>query len=396
MYKFSADCIFPVSGQPVPQGVVIADEQGRVLAVEPRHRHDPATLRILQGVIVPGFINAHCHLELSHLKGRIATGAGLLPFLQGVVTLRDIPQEEVLRAIAQADADMYEAGIVAVGDISNKLDTAPLKDRSRIRYYTFVEMFDFLQDDHAEAIFRHYLPVWEGQSTARGNRKSATPHAPYTVSPTLFRLIGQLNPPEATLSIHNQETPHEDELFQRKGGGLPEFFASFQKSLHHFQPTGQASIHYAMAHLNPAQRTLFVHNTFTRPEDIAAAHTWSERVFWATCPNANLYIENRLPQYRYFLDAQAHVCIGTDSLSSNWQLSVLEEMKTIARYQSFVPFETLLKWATLNGAQALGFDADLGSIEPGKTPGLNLLENLTHLPNGSYALTSSTTVRRLI
>lgn len=396
MYKFSADCIFPVSGPPVPQGVVVTNGQGKILAVEPRHRHDPATLQIFRGVIVPGFINAHCHLELSHLKGRIDTGAGLLPFLQGVVTLRDIPQEEVLRAIAQADADMYEAGIAAVGDISNKLDTTAAKDRSRMRYYTFVEMFDFLQDDHAAAIFRHYLPVWEGQSTAHGNCKSAVPHAPYTVSPALFRLIRQLNPPDATVSIHNQETPHEDELFRRKGGGFPEFFAGFQKSLHRFQPTGQASIHYAMAHLDPTQRTIFVHNTFTQPEDIAAAHAWSERVFWATCPNANLYIENRLPQYRHFLDARARVCIGTDSLSSNWQLSVLEEMKTIARYQSFVPFETLLEWATLNGARALGFEADLGSIEPGKTPGLNLLENLALRPEGSYALTPDAGVRRLI
>ncbi len=396
MYKFSADCIFPVAGPPVPQGVVITNEQGKVLAVEPRHRHDITTVQIFRGIIVPGFINAHCHLELSHLKGRIATGVGLLPFLQDVVTLRDIPQEEILHAISKADTDMYEAGITAVGDISNKLDTTAAKDRSRMRYYTFVEMFDFLQDDHAEAMFRHYLPVWEGQSTKHGNRKSAVPHAPYTVSPRLFRLIGQLNSPDATVSIHNQETPHEDELFRCKGGGFPEFFAGFQKPLHHFQPTGQTSIHYAMTHLNPAQRTLFVHNTLTQQEDIAAAHAWSKHVFWATCPNANLYIENRLPQYRYFLDAQARVCIGTDSLSSNWQLSILEEMKTIARYQSFVSFETLLKWATLNGALALGFEADLGSIEPGKTPGLNLLEKLALLPDGSYVLTQDTSVRRLI
>ena len=141
-----------------------------------------------------------------------------------------------------------------------------------------------------------------------------------------------------------------------------------------FQPSGQTSIHYALQHLNPARRTLFVHNTMTTPEDIQAAQSWSDRVYWATCPNANLYIENRLPNYQRFIDQGARLTIGTDSLTSNWQLSVLEEMKAIARYQSYVPFEALLRWATLNGAEALGFAEELGSIETGKRPGLNLLD----------------------
>ena len=125
--------------------------------------------------------------------------------------------------------------------------------------------------------------------------------------------------------------------------------------------------------MNPNCRSLFVHNTLTTADDIKAAQAWSDHVYWATCPNANLYIENRLPNYQVFLDTKARMTIGTDSLTSNWQLSVLEEMKTISRYQSYVPFETLLRWATLNGAQALGFEKDLGSLEVGKTPGLNLI-----------------------
>jgi aminodeoxyfutalosine deaminase len=118
---------------------------------------------------------------------------------------------------------------------------------------------------------------------------------------------------------------------------------------------------------------LFVHNILTTSEELRDAHDWSEHVYWATCPNANLYIENRLPDYRAFVNGNARVTIGTDSLASNWQLSILDEMKTIARYASYVPFENLVRWATLNGAQALGFDDTLGSIDVGKRPGLNLL-----------------------
>lgn len=375
MHKFSADFIFPVSSPPVEKGVVVTDNKGAVLAVESRDMHDPASLDIRSGIIVPGFVNTHCHLELSHMRGRVDTGTGLLPFLRNVVQFRDIAEDEILDAIQRADAEMYEAGIVAVGDISNKLDTAAAKDRSPIRYYTFIEMFDFLKDDWAERIFNQYLPVFEGQSTAHGNRKSAVPHAPYTVSKELFRRVASLNAPGATVSIHNQETPHEDEFFRTKTGGFLEFYAMFQIAIDEFQPSGRNAIYYAMENLDPAQRILFVHNTMTSPEDIRAAQAWSPNVFWATCPNANLYIENRMPNYHRFIEAGAQMTIGTDSLTSNWQLSVLEEMKTIAKYQSYVPFETLLQWATLNGARALGFDADFGSIEAGKTPGLNVLRN---------------------
>jgi len=129
-----------------------------------------------------------------------------------------------------------------------------------------------------------------------------------------------------------------------------------------------------MQNMNPKSKTLFVHNTMTTAADIAAAHQWSDKVFWATCANANLYIENRLPNYQLFLDADARMTIGTDSLTSNWQLSILDEMKTISKYQSYIPFETLLRWATLNGAEALGYENEIGSIEVGKTPGLNLLD----------------------
>ena len=109
-------------------------------------------------------------------------------------------------------------------------------------------------------------------------------------------------------------------------------------------------------------------------------------MFWATCPNANLYIENKLPNYQHFLETQATVCVGTDSLTSNWQLSILDEIKTILKLQSYLTFDTVLEWATINGAKALGFDHELGSIEIGKTPGLVLLE---HNENGISKQTTS-------
>jgi cytosine/adenosine deaminase-related metal-dependent hydrolase len=377
MKKLSADRIYPVSSEPIEGGVVIVDDNGKILAVEQAAEHDPATVQHFSGAIVPGFVNAHCHLELSHMKGVAPTGTGLLPFLKTVVNYRDVSEEQILEAIENGDREMWENGIQAVGDICNKADTAATKARSRIRYYSFVEMFDFLQNDWAQKTFDGYYEVYNQQPGEGLHRKSCVPHAPYTVSEKLFGLINAANDGDEvlTVSIHNQETEHEDNFFLRKTGDFSTFFKDFGIDVSAFEPTGKPSIYYALAHMDARHRTLLVHNTMTQPEEIAAAVKWSNgNCFWATCPNANLYIENRLPNYRYFIDAGANVCIGTDSLTSNWQLSILEEMKTIARFQSYVPFETLLQWATLNGARALGFDDELGSIEPGKRPGLLLLD----------------------
>jgi aminodeoxyfutalosine deaminase len=392
MKKFTAQRVYPVASAPIEQGVVITDDHGKILAIEPRERHDPASLQVLDGVLVPGFINTHCHLELSHMLGKVDTGTGLIPFITGVVTRRQAPAELIAAAIKQAEADMLAAGIVALGDISNTTDTFEVKSRGRMRYHTFVELFDFLQEAGAEKAFNDWSAVFQQLQLAPGSSASYTPHAPYSVSPALFQKINAANPPSGTgISIHNQETPPENELFLHKTGDFIEFYSRFGISLDAFEASGQPSIHYALQYMNPALRTLFVHNTLSTAADIAAAHAWSDQVYWATCPNANLYIENRLPNYRLFMETGARLSIGTDSLTSNWQLSVLEEMKTIARFQSYVPFDTLLRWATLNGAQALGFDDTLGSLEPGKTPGILLLSGLEN-----DHISAGTQVRRLV
>lgn len=375
MKKFSADLIYTVDSAPLKDTVVITDAKGKILAIDALVNHDPVTVEKHHGSIVPGFVNTHCHLELSHMKGIVDTGTSLIPFITAVVQKRNMQPDFIAEAIKKADQEMYDNGIVAVGDISNAKDTFEAKSKSKLRYYTFIEMFDFLQEGNAQSTFEAGNDVYQQLKVAKGSKKSFVPHAPYSVSKNLFKIIKQHNSKggNLTVSIHNQETPPEQELFLSGKGGFKDFYSRFGISLDEFKPTKKTAIHYALKNLNPRNKNLFVHNTLTSKEDIEAAQKWSKNVFWATCPNANLYIENRLPNYQYFLETDAKMTIGTDSLTSNWQLSILEEMKTITRFQSYIPFETVLKWATLNGAEALGFEKDLGSIEVGKCPGLNLL-----------------------
>jgi aminodeoxyfutalosine deaminase len=397
--KITADYILPISQAAIPNGVVVFDDaSGKIFGVHSsRAAFDPAELEYFVGAIVPGFVNTHCHLELSHMLGRVGTGTGLLDFIRQVVAGRNLPAEVIAQAIADADAEMYRNGIVAVGDISNTVDTFPTKSKSKLDYYTFVECFDFWQQNNALDEFNKYNAVFNALDTPEGHQKALVPHAPYSVSPALFALINAENEihhsAPRTISIHNQETPAENQLFVDKKSAFVDFFGMFGFLFDALTDLGKTAIHYAIAEMPKKDRWLFVHNTLTTREDIQAANEAHapKLNFWATCPNANLYIENRLPNYQHFIAEDAQVCIGTDSLTSNWQLSILDELKTIAKYQSYLPTETLLRWATLNGAKALGMDDKFGSIEIGKACGLNLL-NL----DAKLQITADTRVQRIV
>ncbi len=372
MRKISADQVFLSDNQLHTNKVVVLQDDGTIIAILDKNEVDENDVELFNGILCPGFINTHCHLELSHMKGKVATGTGLLSFIDAVVKKRSegFDQDEIDNAVHEADLEMYKNGIVAVGDISNQTCTFKTKSKGNLQYYTFIECFDFMVEANAQPTFDQYKAVYDQLDLPSGSKKSFVPHAPYSVSDKLYRLMRDYNDDDSTISIHNQETPPENEFFQTKTGGLIDFYNSFDIPLDHFEATGMPSIHSTFRHLNKQNRNLFVHNTLTTKADIQAAHNFSENVYWATCPNANLYIENRLPDYRNFIDANACLTIGTDSLTSNWQLCILEEIKTIQRLQSYISLETLLQWATINGAKALDFDNKLGSIEQGKRPGI--------------------------
>lgn len=388
--KISADLIITNTGAPLTNHHIVIDGE-KIVGIGEGKKGDG--IQYHRGVMTPGFVNAHCHLELSHLKGAINTGTGLIPFIKGVVTLRDYPQEVIDQAIIDADAEMRANGIVAVGDISNQLDTAAVKALSSIRYYSFVEMFDMLQDTQAQTTYEQYKAVYDGQSDDGHNRKSCVPHAPYSVSPSLFELINGANTEPCTVSLHNQELAAENELFLTKSGLFMDFFADLGIDMNDFKATGTSSLAYALSHMDARHRTLLVHNTQSTATDVKAAHAWSDHIYWATCANANLYIENRLPDYRMLIDNGAKVCIGTDSLTSNWSLSVLDEMRTIKRYNSWIDDTEIIKWATLNGANALRYD-DLGTISAGAHAGVNIID-VDVSENGEFDLSQAEGVTAL-
>lgn len=372
MKLITADYIFDGSAISEQTGIVL-DQDNKIIEIIADGQFDKSKFTYFPGLLTPGFVNAHCHLELSHLKDKFNTGTGLIAFLYSVVSQRAFPQNIIDDAIIWADSLMYRNGIVAVGDISNKTDTIQTKKNSKIEYYNFIECFDFHQEDKYKYFLEPYLKVHEAFGTLK---KSLSPHAPYTVSANLFAEINHRNRDFEILSIHNQETTDEDALFLNKSGKLEEFFQKFGFDLNNFKPIQNTSIHYTMSKLSEQFQLLLVHNTMMKKQDIESAIQWNKNIYFVTCPNANLFIENRLPNYKEFINSNATLCIGTDSLSSNWTLCILEEIKTILKYQSFLSLEEVLQWATLNGAKALGMSDRFGTFKPGMKPGINLISNI--------------------
>ena len=372
MHRLSTEYIQYGDGRRYDDHVLLLDDDHTVLGLVEKKTQDINSVKSFNGTLCPGFVNTHCHLELSHLKAQIESGTGLLSFLEKVVRLREFPIETIIDAIKAYDQKMFDAGIVAVGDISNTAHTIQTKLSSKIRYYTFVEVFDLWQKDRTQSFIEPFLQTWNNFSSQTSLLVSLSPHAPYSVSEQVFKTINELNPSDTKLSvsIHNQETQAEVDMFNGQPKRFEEFFQNMGLTFDHFQNTSKSSLDYVIQSLSPINRTLFIHNTLTRNADVIKAHQWNDEVYWVTCPNANLYIENMLPDYEVFRANNAKICIGTDSLSSNWNLSIWSEIQTIKKFNSYISYEELFSWACLNGAKALGMENVLGSFDVGKRPGV--------------------------
>jgi cytosine/adenosine deaminase-related metal-dependent hydrolase len=327
------------------------------------------------GIISPGFINCHCHLELSHMKESIPQMTGLVHFVTQVIKNRHIGQEELAAAIETAEDEMINSGIVAVGDICNNTLTIPQKLKGRIRYHNFIEASGF-PPDVADMRFQRALDIYNEyakQDAFTGTSSSIVPHAPYSVSEELWKKIIRF-PANQLLTIHNQETTAEDELFRFKRGDFLDLYSNLNLDISFFEPSGTSSLQTYLPRFLSRQQVILVHNVHTNQDDLRQLKNGQVkcRVYFCLCPNANLYITGQLPELEVLMAETGDFVLGTDSLASNQQLSILAEMQTIRHHFPSVPLEKLFGWATLNGAKALQMENILGSFERGKQPGVVL------------------------
>lgn len=370
--KFQATQIFTGTELLEDQLVLITQKDGTIEALVGIEEAGE-DIQSFEGIISPGFVNAHCHLELSHMKGMIAAHSGLQEFVKQIVGLRKVEDAIIQQAITSAEDEMYKNGIVAVGDICNTLDTLSQKQKHKLAYYSFVELYD-LDPTRADDKINTGLKMQEAfeQNCVRA---SLVPHAPYSVSFNLWKLLSNYFGAH-TITMHNQETIDENEFFENKSGSFLGMYERTKVSLDFFEATGLSSLQSVLPSFKKAARSILVHNSFTSKEDIHAVQREMPNSFWCLCPNANQYIEQTMPPIELLRANAAEIVIGTDSYASNWSLNILDELKTIQKHNPSILLAEMLGWATINGARALQMEKGLGSFEKGKKPGVVLIEGI--------------------
>ena len=358
MRKIAANFVCPIVSKPLLNGTLILDDTGKVIdlidGTTGFKEHE--NVEFYNGLIVPGFVNAHCHLELSYLKGEIPQKTGLPGFLDHFVKKRSNDPDRIIPPAREAHLDMELSGIVAVGDITNTPHTFGIKENQRITYHSFVEIWGN-DPDKATGILSKGLDLLKYYTSGLMQTASLTLHATYTVSEALFgEMYSYCKGKENTISIHNQETASENELYNLNSGELKEILEHLGDDLSGFKTGNDSALIATLKKLSPEQKILLIHNTFSTENDIQRAGEIHQSLYWVLCPGANLYIEDRLPDIPMLMEQKITLALGTDSLASNDKLSILEEMKRISNHYPEIGLNELLRWETLNVAKALGFE----------------------------------------
>ena len=357
--------------------VISVDDNRRVVAIDEVVSLDScASVEFFPGILIPGMVNTHCHLELSYLRGAIAEGSGFAGFARAIGAVRNnFTTAERLRAASVADADMWEQGVEAVLDIANDELIMPIKERSRIEYLTLFEVFGLTTqniDSHKDM-------------ASKWAQSSITPHSTYSLQDAIFR--GAVEANDATISVHLLESKDEVELYHNEGS-LAQWYDKMGWKcdfLHYASPAERI-----VASIERNKRVVVVHGCEATATDIERInHHFTTPATWVLCPESNRYISGSKPPVELLRERGSNIAIGTDSLASALKLSMVENMRLLGD----VPLNELLTWATKSGAEAMGLDDKLGSIEVGKTPGIVLLEN-ADLHN--LRLTPNSRTRRIL
>lgn len=322
------------------------------------------------GILIPGMVNAHCHLELSNFEGVIPQGTGLVKFVKSIVSQRNNFTEQQQREDATTqDMAMWSSGTQAVGDISNGTMSFEAKHRAsaqgRTAYHTFAEYFGMQSGEAARVKYEQdtlHIPI----ARELGLPITPTPHSTYLVSEDLFGYATD----SKRLSIHFLETPSEIDLFERRGG-MYDFLLESDMApdfLHH-----RSHVQRLIDTLDRDTPLLLVHCTqISRDEAQRLMDHFTDLTF-VLCPRSNHYIERGFPPAEMLYELGARVALGTDSLASNTSLSMASEIGWLAEHNSSLPLAAILGWATRGGAQALGMSL-IGRFAVGCKPGAVLIE----------------------
>ena len=360
----------------IRNGYVEYDEaDGTIVSVGECAEGEPVT----PGAIAPGFVNGHCHIELSHLHGKFRKGTGMAGFIDQINELRDwAGREEKTRLVKVWMDKMWAAGVSAMADISNDDASFEVKKSHDMYTRTFLEVFGS-EPYMCDGVIADVTALNELADMA-GIDAAPTPHSCYTMSPDLLSASAAAGLARGFISYHSQESQEEEDLLRTGSGAM---YENRKRAGMSTPPvTGESSLKYFIDRLAAAadapyeQHILLVHNVCLAQDDIDAAKAKMKNVYWAICPLSNIFIHNALPPIALMRENGLDIMLGTDSLSSNDDLDMVKEMHCLHANFPEVPMAEIITWATANGARFLSKESVLGSLEAGKKPGIVRINNV--------------------
>jgi cytosine/adenosine deaminase-related metal-dependent hydrolase len=359
--------VLPITGEPIHRGA-ISTENGRIVGVDDRAASKAIDLG---GVaIMPALVNAHTHLELSYLRERVPATEKFVDWVRTIMSARrqypDASDLRILDAARAAIAEARASGTGLVGDISNTLVTAALLLEASMPARVFYELLRFNAAD-PESLVREARAKADAAGDADRNlRVSLAPHAPYSVSPGLFRAIRldlDAHPGQVT-SVHLGESPEEIEFIMRGTGPWRVLLEELGVWSDQWEAPGSSPVGYLDQLGFLDRRVLAVHGVQLDGEDLDRLHSRDMTVI--SCPRSNQHVGVGAPPLEAFYAMNVNVAFGTDSLASAPDLNLFSELVEARRLAPRVPARALLESATRKGAVALGFESDYGTIEAGK------------------------------
>jgi len=368
MTAYRAAWVCPIDQRPIKDGLVIV-EAGRIVAVGSRESGVGSrdTLTDLGNVaLMPGLINAHIHLELSWLRGRVPPAGKFTDWVKQMMGTRGGVERSgdpvVLEAMAAAIRELQSSGTVAVGDISNSLTSPAALRAAGLDGVVFHELLGFKERDGSLVERTREARA----QVAGGAVVSLAPHAPYSTSPELFRAIrAAVDPSDCPImSVHLGESPEEVEFLASGTGPWREMLEFIGVWRDDWAVPACGPVEYLDRLGVLDARTLAVHGV--QCDEAALARLAAIGATLVTCPRSNQWVGVGWPPIARFYQSGVAVAVGTDSLASVDDLNLFSELKAMRAVAPGVPAAKLLESATLTGARALGLDAELGSLTPGK------------------------------
>ena len=364
-FSLTARWVFPIDSPPIANGV-IAVSSGRIRAVEPGGTR-AADFDLGDVAILPGFVNAHTHLDLSGLRGLMPPTADFVAWLSQVIAGRRTQTPDAVAAdIRLGLAECLEAGTTTIGDIAAGGLSWDILVEAPCRSVVFYELLG-LSKVRAQQTWAAATEWLRGRAQTPRCRPGLSPHAPYSVRTSLFRAaILVASGQDLPLAIHLGESLAEIELIDRHSGPM----VTFLSDMGVFDPAGLIhSVPDLVKQVRPVRHSLFVHANYLEPDEMIGAG--SNIVY---CPRTHSAFGHTPYPLASFVRAGARIALGTDSLASNPDLSLFREAQFVRSHHPEVVPHEILRMATLNGAKALGWAADCGSLTPGKSADLAIIE----------------------